>query len=50
MSAAQLDTIRQRLVALKMPFALDALDQVVRQLENGETAALEAIETLLSEV
>lgn len=49
MSAALVDTIRQRLVALKMPFAMDALDAVVRRLEQGESSALEAIETLLSE-
>lgn len=49
MSAALVDTIRQRLVALKMPFAMEALDGVVRRLELGESSALEAIETLLSE-
>ena len=49
MSAALLDTIRQRLVALNMPFAMEALEAVVRRLELGECSALEAIETLLSE-
>ena len=49
MSAATLERIRQRLVGLKMPFALEHLDRLVRQLEAGEINALEAIETLLSE-
>ena len=45
---AVLDTIRQRLVSLKMPCALEELDTVVRQLEAGQISALEAIEALLS--
>ena len=49
MSAATLERIRQRLVGLKMPFALEHLDLLVRQLEAGELNALEAIEALLSE-
>ncbi len=49
MSAAVTDTIRQRLVSLKMPFAMEALEDVVRRLENGQISALEAIETLLTE-
>lgn len=49
MSAALADAIRQRLVALKMPRALEELDNVIRQLERGETGALEAIHTLLGE-
>ena len=32
-----------------MPRALEALDHVVRQIERGETSALEAIDTLLAE-
>ena len=36
MSAATLERIRQRLVGLKMPFALEHLDLLVRQLEAGE--------------
>ena len=48
MSVAVLDTIRQRLVSLKMPCALEELDTVVRQLEAGQISALEAIEALLS--
>src|SRR5215210_4929106 len=44
-----LERIRQDLVGLKMPRALEALDAVVRRLEQGEISALEAIDTLLSE-
>ena len=47
MSAATLDSIRQLLVSLKMPFAMEALHEVVRALEAGETTAFEAIETIL---
>ena len=46
---ATLDRVRQSLVGLKMPRALEALDHVVRQIERGETSALEAIDTLLAE-
>ena len=46
---ATLDRVRHSLVGLKMPRALEALDHVVRQIERGETSALEAIDTLLSE-
>jgi hypothetical protein len=34
-----LDRIRKTLVGLKMPRALEVLDQAVRQLERGETSA-----------
>jgi DNA replication protein DnaC len=44
-----LERIRQDLVGLKMPRALEALDVIVRRLEQGEISALEAIDTLLSE-
>jgi DNA replication protein DnaC len=44
-----LERIRQDLVGLKMPRALEALDAIVRRLEQGEISALEAIDTLLSE-
>jgi DNA replication protein DnaC len=44
-----LERIRQDLVGLKMPRALEALDAIVRRLEHGEISALEAIDTLLSE-
>ena len=46
---ATLDRVRQSLVGLKMPRALEALDHVVRQIERGETSALEAIDILLAE-
>lgn len=46
---ATLDRVRRSLVGLKMPRALEALDHVVRQIERGETSALEAIDTLLAE-
>ncbi|MER9632592.1 IS21-like element helper ATPase IstB [Mesorhizobium sp. M0296] len=44
-----IDRIRHDLVGLKMPRALEALDHVVRRLEQGEIAALEAMDILLSE-
>ena len=44
-----LDRIRRTLVGLKMPRALEVLDQTVRQLERGETSALEVIDTLFAE-
>ena len=48
-NASMLDRIRHDLVGLKMPRALEALDQVVRRLEQGEVSALEAIDMLLAE-
>jgi len=44
-----LDRIRHDLVGLRMPRALEALDQIVRRLEQSEISALEAIDILLSE-
>jgi DNA replication protein DnaC len=44
-----IERIRRTLVGLKMPRALEVLDQVVRQLERGEVSALEALDTLLAE-
>jgi DNA replication protein DnaC len=44
-----LEHIRQNLVGLKMPRALEVLDQAVRRLEMGETDPLEVIDTLLTE-
>jgi DNA replication protein DnaC len=44
-----IDRIRHDLAGLKMPRALEALDQIIRRLEHGEISALEAIDTLLSE-
>ncbi len=47
--SSALERIRHDLVGLKMPRALEALDHVVRRLEQGELSALEAIDILLSE-
>lgn len=44
-----LESIRRHLVGLKMPRSLEILDQLMRQLERGELAALEAIDALLAE-
>ena len=44
-----LDRIRQTLVGLRMPRALEVIDATVRRLEQGELSALEAIEGLLAE-
>lgn len=44
-----LEHIRALLVGLKMSRALEVLDAIVRQLEQGELSALEAIEQLLNE-
>jgi DNA replication protein DnaC len=49
LTLSMLDRIRHDLVGLKMPRALEALDQIVRRLEHAEISALEAIDILLSE-
>ena len=49
LTPSMLDRIRGDLVGLKMPRALEALDQIVRRLEHAEISALEAIDILLSE-
>src|SRR5512144_2759495 len=46
---AILERIRQALVSLRMPRAMEVLDQTIRQLECGQVSALEAIDTLLAE-
>src|SRR5271165_3934324 len=46
---ATIDRIRRHLVALKMPSALEGLDNLVRRFEQGQIAPLELIETLLQE-
>jgi DNA replication protein DnaC len=46
---AVLERIRHTLVGLRMPRALEILDQAVRRLERGEIGALEAVELLLAE-
>ncbi len=43
-----LERIRQTLVGLRMPRALEIIDATVRRLEQGELSALEAIEGLLA--
>lgn len=48
-SLSLLDRIRRTLVGLKMPRALELLDQSVRRLECGEASALDVIDTLLAE-
>jgi len=44
-----LERIRRTLVALRMPRALELLDDVVQQLERGQLSALELLDTLLAE-
>jgi DNA replication protein DnaC len=48
-ASSVLDRIRHSLVSLRMPRALEMIDDTVRQLERGEVSPLEAIETLLAE-
>src|ERR1700746_371715 len=43
------DRIKQTLVALKMPRAIEILDVILRRLEHGEVTAIEAIDALLAE-
>ena len=43
------DHIKQTLVGLKMPRAIEILDVIVRRLERGEITAIEAIDVLLAE-
>ncbi len=43
------ERIRQNLVTLRMPRALEALDAIIQQLERGTTTPIEAIDTLLAE-
>ena len=43
------DRIKQTMVGLKMPCAIEILDATVRRLEHGEMTALEAIDALLAE-
>ena len=49
LAPSMLDRIRGDLVGLRMPRALEALDHIVRRLEQGEIGALEAIDVLLAE-
>jgi len=43
------DRIKNNMVGLKMPRAIEILDATVRRLERGELTALEAIDALLAE-
>jgi DNA replication protein DnaC len=43
------DRIKQTLVALKMPRAIEIVDVILRRLEHGEMTAIEAIDALLAE-
>jgi len=43
------ERIKQTMVGLKMPRAIEILDAIVRRLERGEMTALEAIDALLTE-
>ena len=44
-----LERVRQHLVGLRMPRALEVLDHTIQQLERGEIGAVEAIDALLAE-
>jgi DNA replication protein DnaC len=44
-----LDSIKQRLVGLKMARSLEVIDHLVGRLEQGELSAIEAIDLLLAE-
>jgi len=46
---APIEQIRQNLVGLRRPRALETLDSVVQQLERGQVSAIEAIDILLAE-
>ena len=46
---APIERIRQNLVGLRMPRALETLDAVVQQLERGQISPIEAIDILLAE-
>ena len=45
----KLERIKATFVGLKMPRALEIVDDIVGRLERGELSALEAIDTLLAE-
>ncbi len=46
---APIERIRQNLIGLRMPRALEALDAVVQQIERGHISPIEAIDILLAE-
>ena len=45
---APIEQIRQHLVALRMPRALEMLDHLVHRIERGQLGTIEAIEALLA--
>jgi len=47
--ASTLERIRQYLVGLRMPRALEALDATLKRFEQGDSSMLEVLETLLGE-
>lgn len=47
--AAVVDRIRRHLVALKMPLALEHLDNLIRRFEQGQLNPYELLESLLAE-
>lgn len=49
MPAGTTDRIRHHLVGLKMPRALEILDNTIRRIERGEIGALEALDAVLGE-
>jgi DNA replication protein DnaC len=49
LAEAPIERIRRHLVSLRMPRALETLDQLVQQIERGQLGSLEAIEALLAE-
>jgi DNA replication protein DnaC len=49
MAIGSTDRIRQHLVGLRMPRALEMLDHLLRRLERGEIGTLDAIDLLLGE-
>ena len=46
---APIEQIRNHLVALRMPRALEMLDHLVQRIERGQLGTIEAIEALLAE-
>src|SRR5690349_4512581 len=46
---SSLDRVRRHLVGLKMPRALETLQEMLARIERGELSTLEAIEALLGE-
>jgi len=47
--SSSLESVRTRLVGLKMARALEVLDEIVRQLEQKQLSWLEAMDLLLAE-